>query len=64
VASHVNKKLRHKSVNYEGKQEIKVRRNDFVLNALNNPWHEAIDEFLVKIGENTNNNVADLLVAN
>jgi hypothetical protein len=67
VASHINKNsesLRHKFVSHEGKKEIRVRRDDFVLNALNNPWHEAIDEFSVKIGENTNNNVADLLVAN
>ena len=67
TAVHINQnseKLRKTFVNHEGKKELEIRRDDFVLNSKNNPWHEVIDEFAIEIGKNTNNNVADLLVAN
>jgi hypothetical protein len=66
VAVHVNQnaeKLRKTFVNHEGKKVIVIRRDNFRLNSPN-PWHEVIDEFSIKIGENTNNNVADLMMAN
>lgn len=66
VAVHINQnaeELRKTFVNHEGKKEIEIRRDDFRLNSPN-PWHEVIDDFSIKIGENTNNNVADLMMAN
>jgi hypothetical protein len=67
TAVHINQnaeKLRDVFVNHEGKKEIEIRRDDFVLNSKSNPWHEVIDDFVIEIGKNTNNNVADLMVAN
>jgi hypothetical protein len=67
VAQHINKnseQLRQKFVSHQGRIEIRVRRDDFVLKSLRNPWHEAIDEFAMKMAEKTKNDVADLMVAN
>ena len=67
TAVHINKnaeKLRKVFVSHEGKINLEVIRDDFVLNSKSNPWHEVIDEFSIQIEKNTNNNVADLLVAN
>lgn len=67
TAVHINQnaeKLRKTFVNHEGKKELEVRRDDFVLNSKSNPWHEVIDDFSIQIRNNTNNNVADLLEAN
>jgi hypothetical protein len=66
VAKHINQhaeELRHKFVSHEGKKEILIRRDDFVLGSQTNPWHEVVDDFSGKIRENTNNDVADLMVA-
>lgn len=41
-----------------------MRRDDFVLGNLRNPWNEVIDEFCIKIGELTKNEVADTIQAN
>ena len=52
TAVHVNKnaeKLRKVFVNHEGKKELEVRRDDFVLKSKSNPWHEVIDEFSIQI---------------
>lgn len=43
---------------------IKVRRDDFRLGELSNPWHEVIDEFCMKIGDLTKADVADTIQAN
>jgi hypothetical protein len=67
TAVHINQnaeKLRKTFVNHEGKKELKIKRDDFILNSKSNPWHEVIDDFSIQIEKNTNNNVADLLVAN
>ena len=67
TATHINQnseKLRKVFVNHEGKKELEIRRDDFVLNSTSNPWHEVIDDFSVQIDKNTNNSVVDLLVAN
>jgi hypothetical protein len=67
LAHHINKhseELRDKFVNHQGKKEINIRRDDFVLNSQSNPWHEVIDEFSIKIGELTKNEIADTLMAN
>ena len=67
VAAHVNanaEALRSKFVDHEGKKVIKVRRDDFVLGSLTNPWHEVIDEFCIQVGDLTKNEVADIIQAN
>jgi hypothetical protein len=43
---------------------IKIRRDDFVMGSLTNPWHEVIDEFSMKIGGLTKNDIADTMQAN
>ena len=66
VACHINlnaEQLRDKFVNHQGKKRIEVRRDDFVINRPN-PWNEVIDEFCVKIGENTKTEIADTMQAN
>ena len=66
VAIHINKnaeQLRDKFVSHQGKEVIRIRRDDFRLNA-KNPWHEVIDEFSIKIGEKTKNDIAEIIVAN
>ena len=65
VAIYINKnseELRYAFVNHEGKERIKVRRDDFVFGA-KNPWYEVVDEFTEKIKEKTKNNIVDLLQA-
>lgn len=67
VAAHVNanaESLRSKFVDHEGKKTIKVRRDDFVFGSPSNPWHEMIDEFCIKVGELTKNDVAHIFQAN
>ena len=66
IVTHINQNaeaLRKQFVNHDGKKKIEIRRDDFVFNSTN-PWNEVIDEFSIKIKENTNNNVADLFMAN
>lgn len=66
VASHINlnaEKLRDKFVDHQGKKRIEVRRDDFVMNKPN-PWNEVVDEFCVKLGENTKADIADTMQAN
>lgn len=41
-----------------------MRRDDFALGSLTNPWHEVIDEFCMKIDEVTKNDVASTIQAN
>ena len=46
TAVHINQnaeKLRKVFVNHEGKKELEVRRDDFVLNSKNNPWQEVVE---------------------
>ena len=67
IASHINlnaESLRKQFVNHEGKKKIEIRRDDFVFNSKTNPWHEVLGNFTIQIRNNTNNNVADLFVAN
>ena len=67
TAVHINQnaeKLRNLFVNHEGKKELEVKRDDFIMYNKSNPWHEVINEFSIAIKNNTNNNVTDLLVAN
>ncbi|CAF0892652.1 unnamed protein product [Brachionus calyciflorus] len=52
VSIHINKnaeKLRLKFVEHEGKKEIKIRRDNFILNSTFNDWDGVIDEFTDKI---------------
>lgn len=47
-ANHINEHaeaLRTRFVKHEGKKKLVVRRDDFVLDAPDNPWHEVIDAF-------------------
>ncbi|WP_425396369.1 DUF4419 domain-containing protein [Aeoliella sp.] len=51
-AVHVNEnpeELRHKFVSHEGKDEITVRRDDFVKGSPENPWPELFSEFSAQI---------------
>lgn len=48
----------------KAKKKIKIRRDDFVLNSLSNPWHEVIDDFCSQIDDLTKNDIADKLTAN
>lgn len=67
-AVHINKNaelLRQKFVEHEGKKLISVRRDHFVFNSsTGNPWNEVIDEFSVKIGEQTRQNMSALFTGN
>jgi hypothetical protein len=52
VATHINlnsETLRHKFVQYEGKEKITVRRNDFRRGSPENPWPEVFSEFSMEI---------------
>lgn len=42
---------------------IRIRRDDFILKSLKNPWHEVINEFSLKIDELTKPNVANTFQA-
>jgi hypothetical protein len=64
---HINKyseQLRTRFVDHEGKKKLVVRRDDFVYNSSANPWHEMIDEFVVKIDNFTKLEATDLFVSN
>ena len=63
-ATHVNQnaeKLRHLFVEHEGKEIIKVRRDDFVKGSPRNPWPEVFPEFSVKIRSHIGEKTHDLL---
>jgi len=63
-ALHVNEnaeKMRHRFVSHSGKQELVVRRSDF-LPGEENPWPEAFEEFADQIGEHTGG-LSDLIQA-
>jgi hypothetical protein len=63
VANHINvnsEALRKHFVPFEGKQEIKVRRDDFVRGAMENPWEEVWPEFISQMGEFTGPTVASM----
>jgi hypothetical protein len=67
ISLHINQnseELRKVFVSHEGKKKLELRRDDLKFNDKSNPWHEVIDDFSTQIEKNTNNNVADLLVAN
>lgn len=52
VASHINanaEELRAQFVSHTGKAEILVCRDDFRLDAPDNPWHEVIGEFSAQV---------------
>jgi hypothetical protein len=54
VANHINVNadaLRSRIVRHEGKLQISLRRDDFVKRSPENPWAEAIEEFLSKVDE-------------
>jgi hypothetical protein len=60
VAVYINKHaedLRKIFVNHQGKKELLIERPDFFLGK-HNPWNEVIDQFVEKIEENTNNDIA------
>ena len=66
-AAHVNanhEKLRHLFVEYEGRKEIKVRRDDFVKGSPDNPWEETFSEFSSQIRSHIGEKTHDLLVPN
>lgn len=51
-ANHINlhaQTLRDRFVEHEGKKKLVVRRDDFVLDAPNNPWDEVVDAFCEQI---------------
>lgn len=51
-ANHINEhaeSLRTLFVEHEGKKKLVVRRDDFVLDAPDNPWHEVIDAFCEQV---------------
>lgn len=63
-ARHVNnlsEDLRHRFVKHDGKTEIKVRRDDFIKGAPENPWWEVFTEFSSQIkqhiGEDNYSNI-------
>jgi len=63
VAIHVDKhaeKLRKKYVNHEGKMELTVRRDGFVLGSDKNDWEGVIAEFATQIDANTVKDTAQL----
>eukprot|EP00026_Physarum_polycephalum_P009179 Phypoly_transcript_09292.p1 GENE.Phypoly_transcript_09292~~Phypoly_transcript_09292.p1 ORF type:complete len:470 (+),score=84.72 Phypoly_transcript_09292:50-1411(+) len=51
-------------INSNSKTRISIRRDDFVRNSGNNPWHEAIGEFSAKISEHLGDGVSRLTEAN
>ena len=67
AAQHINlnaEKLRKIFVNHNGKKKINIERDDFIFNSKQNNWAGVVDEFSIEINKYTNNNVADLIVAN
>jgi len=66
-AMHVNENseaLRKQFVDFEGKTNIDVQRNDFVKGDPDNDWESVFPEFSYKIGEYTGQTLKDLVVAN
>ena len=66
-AAHVNanaEKLRHLFVEHEGKKIIKVRRDDFVKGAFENPWPEVFSEFSAQIRSHIGDKTHDILTPN
>lgn len=64
VSFHINNNaelLRKKFVDFEGKQEIKIRHDGLVKGVLENPWSEVFDQFSAtikkKIGEYNHSNI-------
>lgn len=50
-------------VAHEGKETIKIRRDDFVLGSPDNPWHEVIGDFSAQIKEHIGESMHQLIVA-
>lgn len=50
--------LRDRFVQHEGKKKLVVRRDDFVLDAPDNPWHEVIDSFCDQIKDHVQSRYA------
>lgn len=55
--------LRGKFVLHEGKKKIIVRRDDFMFNSTTNEWNDVINEFALKVGQNTLANVSKLFTS-
>lgn len=65
-AMHVNENaeaLRKRFVDFDGKTNIDVRRDDFVKGNPDNDWESVFPEFSYKIGEYTGQTLKDLVVA-
>ena len=66
-AAHVNanaEKLRHFFVKYEGKEELSVRKDEFVKGSPNNMWPDVFSDFSAQIRSHIGNETHDLLIAN
>jgi hypothetical protein len=67
LSQHINlhaEELRSKFVDHEGKQNILVRRNNFVKGSAENNWSSVFDEFSIQIRENIGVEIHDILTAN
>lgn len=65
-ANHINvhaEDLRAHFVQHQGKKKLVVRRDDFVLDAPDNPWHEVIDAFCDQVKTHVGKR-HDLMVSN
>lgn len=65
-ALHVNENaeaLRKRFVDFDGKTNIDVQRNDFIKGNPDNDWESVFPEFSYKIGEYTGQTLKDLVVA-
>jgi len=65
-AMHVNENaeaLRKQFVDFDGKTNIDIRRDDFVKGNPDNDWESVFPEFSYKIGEYTGQTLKDLVVA-
>lgn len=54
--------LRADFVKHQGKKKLIVRRDDFILEDPNNPWHEVVDSFCDQIKEHANDRY-DLMIS-
>lgn len=64
-ANHINENaehLRSRFVAHEGKKKLVVRRDDFVLDALDNPWHEVVEAFCDQVHDHVDKRY-DLMVS-
>ena len=64
---HINQnaeKLRKIFVNHDGKVEIEIQRDDFLLNSKTNAWNEVVYNFTSHMEKLTKNNVVDLMTGN